>query len=114
MVATGHGLCVCFGVCGETTKNKEESKIVNVCWDTHVDTLSRLTPFLLYPSLSCRLGLWDMRRLTGYKPFCCLAFQLPSAEGGAGIYFHLSFAFHPHKKLIPSVRLIGPPSSFIL
>ncbi len=29
MVATGHGLCVCFGVCGETTKNKEESKIVN-------------------------------------------------------------------------------------
>ncbi len=30
MVATGHGLCVCFGVCGETTKNKEESKIVNV------------------------------------------------------------------------------------
>ncbi len=25
MVATGHGLCVCFGVCGETTKNKEES-----------------------------------------------------------------------------------------
>ncbi len=30
MVATGHGLCVCFGVCGETTKNKEESKIVYV------------------------------------------------------------------------------------
>ncbi len=30
MVAMGHGLCVCFGVCGETTKNKEESKIVNV------------------------------------------------------------------------------------
>ncbi len=33
MVATGHGLCVycvCLGgVCGETTKNKEESKIVN-------------------------------------------------------------------------------------
>jgi hypothetical protein len=33
MVATGHGLCVyCVhlgGVCGETTKNKEESKIVN-------------------------------------------------------------------------------------
>jgi hypothetical protein len=28
MVATGRGLCVCFGVCGETTKNKEESKIV--------------------------------------------------------------------------------------
>jgi hypothetical protein len=28
MVATGHGLCVCFGVCGKTTKNKEESKIV--------------------------------------------------------------------------------------
>jgi hypothetical protein len=27
MVATGHGLCVCFGVCGETTKNKEENKI---------------------------------------------------------------------------------------
>ncbi len=22
MVATGHGLCVCLGVCGETTKNK--------------------------------------------------------------------------------------------
>ncbi len=30
MVAMGHGLCVCFGMCGETTKNKEESKIVNV------------------------------------------------------------------------------------
>jgi hypothetical protein len=30
MVVTGHGLCVCFGVCGETTQNKEESKIVNV------------------------------------------------------------------------------------
>jgi hypothetical protein len=30
MVAMGHGLCVCFGVCGETTKNKEERKIVNV------------------------------------------------------------------------------------
>jgi hypothetical protein len=30
MVAMGHGLCVCFGVCGEATKNKEESKIVNV------------------------------------------------------------------------------------
>ncbi len=30
MVVMGHGLCVCFGVCGETTKNKEESKIVNV------------------------------------------------------------------------------------
>ncbi len=30
MVATGHGLCVCFGVCGETTKNREESKFVNV------------------------------------------------------------------------------------
>ncbi len=30
MVVMGHGLCVRFGVCGETTKNKEESKIVNV------------------------------------------------------------------------------------
>jgi hypothetical protein len=30
MVTMGHGLCVCFGVCGETTKNKEKSKIVNV------------------------------------------------------------------------------------
>ncbi len=30
MVAMGHGLCVCFGVCGETTKNREESKIMNV------------------------------------------------------------------------------------
>ncbi len=29
MVARGHGLCVCFGLCGETTKNEEESKIVN-------------------------------------------------------------------------------------
>jgi hypothetical protein len=27
MVAMGHGLCVCFCVCGETTKNKEESKL---------------------------------------------------------------------------------------
>jgi hypothetical protein len=30
MMAMGHGLCVCSGVCEETTKNKEESKIVNV------------------------------------------------------------------------------------
>jgi hypothetical protein len=30
MVVMGHGLCVCFGVCGETTINKEESKIENV------------------------------------------------------------------------------------
>jgi hypothetical protein len=30
IVAIGHDLCVCFCVCGETTKNKEESKIVNV------------------------------------------------------------------------------------
>jgi hypothetical protein len=29
MVAVGHGLYMCFGVCRETTKNKEESKIVN-------------------------------------------------------------------------------------
>jgi hypothetical protein len=28
MVATVHVLCVCFGVCGETTKNEEESKIM--------------------------------------------------------------------------------------
>ncbi len=28
MMATGHGLCVCFGVCGEITKNKEERKVV--------------------------------------------------------------------------------------
>ncbi len=32
MVAMGHGLRVCFGVYGETTKNKEESKIVNVSY----------------------------------------------------------------------------------
>jgi hypothetical protein len=32
MVAMGHGLCVCFGVCGETTKNKEENKIVMVSY----------------------------------------------------------------------------------
>jgi hypothetical protein len=30
MVAMGHGLCVSFCVCGEPTKNKKESKIVNV------------------------------------------------------------------------------------
>ena len=30
MVAMGHGFCVCFCVIGETTKNKEESKTVNV------------------------------------------------------------------------------------
>jgi hypothetical protein len=29
MVAMGHGLCVYLCVCGETTKNKEEIKIVN-------------------------------------------------------------------------------------
>ncbi len=30
VVAMGHGLYVCFCVCGETTENKEESKIMNV------------------------------------------------------------------------------------
>jgi hypothetical protein len=40
MVAMGHGLCVYFGECRETTKNKEESKIVNVPQ---------------YPSSLCRL-----------------------------------------------------------
>jgi hypothetical protein len=30
MLAMGHGLWVCFGVFGESTKNKEECKIVNV------------------------------------------------------------------------------------
>jgi hypothetical protein len=30
MVALGYGLCVCFCVYGETTENKEESRIVNV------------------------------------------------------------------------------------
>ncbi len=34
MVAMGHGLCMCFCVCGGTTKNKEESKIVNVSYPT--------------------------------------------------------------------------------
>ncbi len=29
MLPMGHGLCVCFCVCGETTKNKEERKLVN-------------------------------------------------------------------------------------
>jgi hypothetical protein len=30
MVAMGHGLCVLLCVCGETTENKEKSKIMNV------------------------------------------------------------------------------------
>ncbi len=30
MMGRARGLCVCFCMCGETTKNKEESKIVNV------------------------------------------------------------------------------------
>jgi hypothetical protein len=30
MVAMGHGLCACFCVSGETTKNEEESKVVIV------------------------------------------------------------------------------------
>jgi hypothetical protein len=29
IVAMGHELYVCFGVCGETTKNKEERKVEN-------------------------------------------------------------------------------------
>jgi hypothetical protein len=29
-VAMSHGFCVCFCVSGETTKNKDRSKIVNV------------------------------------------------------------------------------------
>ena len=27
MVATGHGLCVCFGVCGETRKIRNRAKL---------------------------------------------------------------------------------------
>jgi hypothetical protein len=37
MVAMGHVLCVCFRVCGETTKNKEGSKIVNVSYSRAYD-----------------------------------------------------------------------------
>jgi hypothetical protein len=33
MVAMGHGLCVFVCVHGETTKNKEESKIVNISYE---------------------------------------------------------------------------------
>ncbi len=29
MMTRDHGLYVCLGVCGETTKNKGESKIIN-------------------------------------------------------------------------------------
>jgi hypothetical protein len=41
-----------------------------------------------------------MRRLTGYKPFCCLAFglaaehQSPSAGEGEGIYSHPTSALY--------------------
>jgi hypothetical protein len=48
-----------------------------------------------------------VRRLSGYKPFCCLTFglaaehQSPSAGGGAGIYFHPSFALQPRKHTDP-------------
>jgi hypothetical protein len=34
MVVMGHDFCVCFCVSGETTKNKEESKIVNLVSDS--------------------------------------------------------------------------------
>jgi hypothetical protein len=52
-----------------------------------------------------------MRRLSGYKPFCCLAFgsaaehQSPLAGGGVGIYFHPSFALHPCKQTDPLSRV---------
>ncbi len=67
---------------------------------------SRLT-LLLYPSLLRSRGLWDVRRLTGYEPFCCLAFgsaaehQSPSAGEGEGIYSHPFFALHPRKQTDP-------------
>jgi hypothetical protein len=71
---------------------------------------SRLT-LLLYPTLSRSYGLWDVRRLTGYEPFRCLAFgsaaehQSPSAGGGAGIYFHPTSALHPHELTDPLHRV---------
>jgi hypothetical protein len=48
-----------------------------------------------------------VRRLTGYKPFRCLAFgsaaehQSPLAGEGEGIYSHPFFALHPHKQTDP-------------
>ncbi len=47
-----------------------------------------------------RFFLLLLRRLTGYKLFCCLAFgsaakhQSPLAGGRAGIYFHPTSALH--------------------
>jgi hypothetical protein len=52
-----------------------------------------------------------MRRLTGYEPFCCLAFgsaaehQSPLAGEGEGIYFHPFFALHPCKQTDPLSRV---------
>jgi hypothetical protein len=31
MVAAGHGLCVCFGECGETTKIRKRAKSSMLC-----------------------------------------------------------------------------------
>ena len=50
-------------------------------------------------------------RLTGYEPFCCLAFglaaehQSPSAGEGEGIYSHPFFALHPRKQTDPLSRV---------
>jgi hypothetical protein len=58
-----------------------------------------------------------MRRLTGYKPFCCLAFgsetehQTPSAGEGAGIYFHPTSALHLQEYADPLLR-VDQPSLF--
>jgi hypothetical protein len=59
-----------------------------------------------------------MRRLTGYEPFCCLAFgsaaeyQLPSAGGGAGIYFHPTSALHLQERADP-LLWVDRPTIFV-
>ncbi len=64
---------------------------------------SRLTCLLHLTSSSSFRDSGGAWRLSGYKPFRCLAFssaakhQSPLAGGGAGIYFHPSSALHPKK-----------------
>jgi hypothetical protein len=110
---------MCLNVSQSVSNCLNVSQVVSMCLNVSQFVLvysrrhpkySRLT-LLLYPSLSCSKGLWDVRRLIGYKPFCYLAFSLavehqtPSAGEGAGIYFHPTSALHLQELTDPLHRV---------
>jgi hypothetical protein len=85
--------------------------------DIAVDTLSTLgSLFSFTSSLADHLGVLGARRLSGYKPFCCLAFGLaaehssPLVGGGEQEFISIPpLCSIPANTLIPSFGLIGCP-----